>query len=223
MATKQYPKAKEMQLLDRLKLVSKFHSMGFGATRIARELEYSESQAKRDIAAVVDRTREFDDLDEYLRNTTARIGEQIEKLNEQEATLWKQLDWARAWVVQTDSFGAPVYEYDENGDRNPQPLHGPRRPGIVPQLVGQIQGVNKQQAELLGLLHKQVDISMKLQLTERVQVTILESIKECDKDVYTRIVRQIQAAKATLDMPALPGSGTGRTLDDVIDARFIER
>jgi hypothetical protein len=221
---RQYPRAATMNLIARLKLVAQLHARGFSTSRIATELDYDRKSATRDVAAIRERYREFDDLDAHLRDVQARTGEQLQKLNEQEAVLWKQLDWIKEWVVQTDGFGAPIYEHDENGDRKSEPLYGPRKPGSIPQIIGQIQSVNKQQAELLGLLNKNIDITMKLELTERVQVIILDSIKSTDPSLYTQIVRQIKAAKATLDTtkPLALTGGTGRNIEDVLDVEYQE-
>lgn len=218
----QYPKASELSLLARLKLIGTLHGRGWSDSRIARELDYDRRMVAKDVATVTERFREFDDLDAHLRDVQARTGEQLSRLNEQEAILWSQLDYAREWVVQTDGFGAPIYEHNEEGAKHDKPLFGPRRGGIIPQLIGQIQSVNKQQAELLGLLNKNIDITVKLQLNERIQVEMLDAIRDTDQEVYGRLIRRLQAVKATIDRPALPGNAVDRSLEDVIDAKYVE-
>lgn len=195
---------------------------GYSPSRIARELDYDVRLARQDVATVTDRYREFENLDEYLKDVTARTGEQLTKLNEQEAILWKTLDWCCEEVVQVNGFGDPIHEHDDEGEKKTAPLFGPRKIGLIPQVMGQIQQINKQQNELLGLLNKNVDITMKLQLTERIQVLTIEAIREADPETYRKIRRQIAAAQASIDIPALPSGGSGRSLDEVLDAQYVE-
>lgn len=221
----QYPVAADLNLAARLKLVGTLHMRGYSPTRIARELNYDIRTANKDIAAVIDRYREFEDIDKHLHDVTARMGEQLTKLNEQESILWKQLDWAAEWVIQRDGFGKPIYEAEldpgaeDKTSAKALPLYGPRRPGMIPQLVGQLQSINKQQSEMLGLLNKNVDISVTLQKTELFQIRIMEVIKEADPDTYTKLHRVLKAAEATFK-PATFTGGSGRSLQQVLEGDY---
>lgn len=212
----QYGKATDLSLPARLKLVGTMRGRGWSANRIARELHYDVRTAKKDIATVIDRYREFEDVDVHLKDVSARLGEQLTKLNEQEAILWKQLDWAREWVIQKDGFNQPIYESvhdDEEGAiQAPTPLMGPRRPGIVLQTISSLMAIQKEQNTLLGLLNKNVDISVTLQKTEMVQVRIMEVLKDADPDTYKKIVRVLKAAESTFDVPAIPQRIVSREL-----------
>ena len=211
----QYPRAEDLNLVARLKLVGTLHMRGFSARRIARELDYGASQAAKDVAMVIDRYRDFEDLDEHLRDVQARAGEKITELSEMSATLWKQLDYAQEWVVKTDGFGAPVYEFNEDGSRKADPLMGPRNPGVIPGLIGQLAAIQKQSSELLGLLDRNVDITVKLQQNQRIQVIMLEAIKNSDPKLYGEVRRHIQAIVSSGSQLALPSA-------DVVDAEFQE-
>lgn len=223
---KQYAHAKDLNVPARLKLVGTLYGRGFSPTRIARELNYDLRTAQKDIAMVINQIREFDDVERHLRDVTARMGEQLTKLNEQESILWKQLDWATEWVIQTDGMGKPIYENDPDAEaddgvhKKPNPLYGPRRPNMVMQLVNQLQTINKQQAELLGLMHKNVDISVTLQKTEALQIRIVEAIKDTDPDTYRKLLRQLQAIEATVDRPALPSRASQRDVTNIMEGEY---
>lgn len=222
MPPRQYERAADLNLTARLKLVAKLHMRGFSASRIATELDYDIRRARGDIATITDRYREFEDLDAHLRDVQTRTGEQLTKLNELEATLWKQLEWASEWVPQVEQMGdgTVVHKYEQDTNGNSVPSYGPRKPGMVPQLVGQIQAINKQQAELLGLLNKNVDVTVKLQQTERIQIVMLEAIKSADPKLFGEVRRQIKAVQASVKQTALvTDAGTGQSLEaEYIDA-----
>lgn len=215
-----------MSLPAKLKLVGTLNGRGYSASRIARELDCDLRTAQKYIATVVNRYREFDDVDKHLNDVTARMGEQLQKLNEQESVLWKQLDWAKEWVIQRDGMGRPIYELDEDAEaetgtsQKAVPLYGPRKPGMVSQLIGQLQAINKQQSEYLGLLNKNVDISVTLQKTELFQIRIMEVIQETDPETYKKLRRALQAAESTFDKPMLPSGGSGRALPIAVEGVY---
>lgn len=219
---RQYPCAREINTTERLKLVTKLHGMGFSVSRIARELDYSIALAKKDVAAIINRFQEIENFDEHLKNVTARTQEQIERLESLRAILSKQLDyfqeWVQAWVYLPD--GSRVPELDEGG----RIAFGPRKAAMIPALVGQIQNLDKQISELLGLYHKSIDITVKLEQTERIQTVILEVIKEADPEIAQHLIRRIAAAKATIrGTPQL--TTTDRSYlneNDTVDADFAD-
>ncbi|GAC1325723.1 MAG: hypothetical protein NVSMB14_17740 [Isosphaeraceae bacterium] len=218
----QYPKASDISLQERLKLVTKLHGFGFSPSRIATELGYDVRHARLDVAAILDRAREFDDLDSYIKDTTTRLGEQLTSLNAQKAILWKQLDWASDWIPEMHVFpdGSSVQKHGEDGE----PLFGPRKPAMVSQLVSQIQSLDKQIGEILGLYTKNVDISVTLQKTEQIQVIMFEIIKEQEPEVYANLVRRVTAAveAAKTDKNALLSINGARSVDELIEGEVVE-
>jgi hypothetical protein len=218
--TRQYPRAKELRMIERLKLVEKLHRRGMTPKGIALELDYSVSAASIDVRMIRDQAREFENHMEFLKDVTKRTAELLTRYNEQEAILWKQLDWANEWVIQRDGFGQPLIDHTTG-----EPEYGPRKPGTVRMLVSQISSINKNQAELLGILQKNADVTIKLEQTEQTQVIILEGIQEADPVLFMKIRRQLQAMKETMqtNKAGMPVAGVGRKLEEVIDVDFEEK
>lgn len=207
-------------MVERIKLVSKFVRMGFSVPRIARELDYSASAAKKDVAAIISRHREVEDIDEHLRNVTERTREQLSRLEESRAILAKQLDWASEWTLQWiyPAEGIRVPELDENNVQ----ASGPRKPLMVPGLVSQIQSLDKQISELLGLFHKQIDITVKLEQTERIQGTIVEMIREAAPEVYLMLRRRLEAINASSGEKRVAMLTGAKASEEFIDVDYKE-
>jgi hypothetical protein len=211
--------AKDMNLHARLKRVGDLYARGYSATRIARDLDYDLKTANKDIACVIERYQEHQDFDKFLADATQRIREQLSSLSEQETALWDALEFAKERVVQTGGYGEVIYEMNDNGERNDEPLYGPRFAGRIPGIVGQLQSITKQKAELIGILNKNVDITVNLQRHEVFQVRLLEVIKDASPEIYTKLLRELKAAQATFgSQPALPKAS--RSLDEVIEGEY---
>lgn len=220
MATKkQYPPASSLTVPKRLNLVVRLVEFGMGPRQIADELQYTLAEAKRDVASVKHLVKDIDDIEAYMKDVTGRTAQLLEGLNRQEAILWKQLDYANEWVVQTDAFGAAKHELGPDGKKGAI-LYGPRNASAVRSLISQIQSVNKQQAEILGILNKNVDITVKLEQAEKIQILIIENLREADPGLYGRIRRELIALKASQKRPDMPQAGIGRNIEDVIEGEY---
>lgn len=195
MPSSQYGTYKTLSLTARLKIVAKLHLQGFSAYAIARELEYDVQTAKKDVVSVINTVQEFDNFEEYLKDTIARTGDLLTSLKQQEQILKNTLNWANEWVVQTDKFGNALYKRDASGDVG-ELLYGPRDPRLVIDLTSQITSINEKQAKLLGLLNQNVDITVKLDEAEKIQVLMLEAIREASPEVQSNLVRKIKVLKA---------------------------
>jgi hypothetical protein len=198
MERKQYKTAKQLSLQARLKLVLKLHMMGFSHFAIARELEYSIEQAKKDVATISHMTREWEDLGEHLKDTVARTGELLKTLKNQQDLLQKQCDYASEWVIQLDSFSQPIHVKLPNGE-NGELLYGPRDSRLALSLSGKITDLAEQQGKLLGVYAKTMDITVKLEESERTTLLVLEAIHEASPEIQSRIVRKLKALKANDD------------------------
>jgi len=213
----------DLNLLGRLKLVSKWHFRGVSGRKMAQMFGTDEKEVRKCIAQITSRVREFEDIDAHLKNLIARTGEELTKLGELEADLWQQLDHAKEMTVKVDGFGVPIRKLDlvsgqpvkENGNDVFEIV--PRKASIIPTLVGQLANLSKQKAELLKLIGPKVDISVNLQLQLQMQSRLMEVIRESSPELYGRVYRELQVladnAKQTLALP----SGT-----DVIDAEYEE-
>lgn len=196
MARTQYKKAKELSLQARLKLVMRLHMQGMSHFAIARELEYSIEQAKKDVFMVSRHCQEWDDLGEHLKDTVARTGELLRTLKNQQDILQKQLDWANEWVVQLDALGSPIYQRMDNGDKG-ELLYGPRDSRLVLSLSSKITDLAEQQGKLLGVYAKTMDVTVKLEESEKTQILVLEAIRESAPELQAKIVRKLRALKAS--------------------------
>ncbi len=198
MARKQYPVAKSLSLQARLKLVMKLHLGGLSHFAIARELEYSISQAKKDVVTISHATREWEDLGEHLKDTVARTGELLRTLKNQQDLLQKQLDYSSDWVIQLDSFGVPIHEKLDNGE-NGTLLYGPRDSRLSLALSGKITDLAEQQGKLLGVYSKTMDVTIKLEESERTTLLVLDAIHEAAPELQSKIVRKLKALRAGED------------------------
>ncbi len=192
---RQYKKAKELSLQERLKLVMRLHLAGLSHFAISRELEYTTEQAKKDVAMVSHATKEWDDLGEHLKDTVARTGELLKTLKNQQDLLQKQLDWANEWVPQLDQLGIPMRERLDNGELGPI-LFGPRDSRLSLSLSKEISGLTEQQGKLLGVYAKTMDVTVKLEESERTTLLVLEAIQEAAPELQSKIVRKLKALKA---------------------------
>jgi hypothetical protein len=226
MAGRQYKRASELTLQERLQTVMDLACRGYTAMRIARELDYSVAKARIDVETIQEKIQEFGDIRPYLDNVTERTREALSQIMEFETVLWKQLDWANEWVVQSDNFGAPVREFADDGKTSTL-VYGPRRPQQVLGIVSKLQDVQKQRAELLGILSKSVDITVKLEQSEKIQVIILQCIQEVDPDIATRIKHKIQAARMDVESNRMElPSAIERpvpTYQEVIEGEYLGR
>lgn len=217
-------KAADLNLHGRLKEVSKWHFRGFSHRKIAEMMECDEATIRRDVKLITDRMREFEDLDEHLRNVVARLGEEITKISELEAEQWKLLDWASEEVIQVGGpFNSPIAVVGEDGQPKKDPLtgapmfeKGPRKPGMIPVIVAQIASLSKQKAEYLKIVGPKVDIAVNLNMTMRVQTLILEKIRSADPDLYAQIYRELRVLKESGGKMALPSG------DDAIEAEYTD-
>jgi hypothetical protein len=209
-------KASDLSTAARLKQVAKLHFRGFSARKIAEEMGYGWKAATRDVALITDQVREFEDINEYLRDLVARTQEQLTQLAELAAEQWKLLDDASEIVVRTDAFGAPLPVLDPiTGKPTGEFQKGPRAPGQVIAASSMLVGIGKQRAELLKLIGPKVDISIKLQLQEQTQARILEVLQGLAPDVYAQVYRELQIIAEASEQKALPAG-------DAIDAEFRE-
>ncbi len=195
MARTQYKKAKELSLQSRLKLVLKLHMGGMSHFGIARELEYSIPQAKKDVATISHATREWDDVGEYLKDVVTRTGELLKNLKYQQDLLQKQLDYSNEWVVQLDSFAQPIYEKLSNGEKG-EILYGPRDSRLSIALSGKITDLIEQQGKLLGVYAKTMDVTVKLEESEKTTVLVLQAIQEAAPELQSKIVRKLKALRS---------------------------
>jgi hypothetical protein len=223
MADRQYPRAKDLNLKARLKLVERLYRRGFSTKRIADELEYSTDQAAVDLRAIREGAREFEDHNEFLKAVTDRTADLLTRLNEQEAELWRQFDWHREWVVQVNQFGEPIYERLPNGEKSDEPLMGPRKASGVRSIISQLTVINKNQAEVLGILQKNADVSARLEKTERTQAIILEMLQDADPALFAKIRRLILAAMSDVEVNRPKYEKSARSLDEVLDVEFEEK
>ena len=218
----QFGRAEEMNTIERLKIVGKLHSMGMTPNQIAIQLDYSPHTAKKDVATIIDRFREFKDLDAYIKDVTARIGDQLQSLEHQRMKIIEQLEYASSWVADLEYFpdGSVIHKRDIEGNL----LYGFKKASLVPTLVKALGEIDKQKGELLGLYSKNVDISVTLEQTSKTQVLILEVIKEASPETYSMLIRRIKAVSvATGDQKALMMNKVeGKTVDDYVEADFVE-
>ncbi len=198
MERKQYKRAKEMSLQARLKQVLKLHMSGMSHFAIARTLEYSIAQAKKDVATISHATREWEDLGEHLKDTVARTGELLKTLKYQQDLLQAQLDWANEWVIQLDNFGQPLHVKLPSGE-NGELLYGPRDSRLSLALSGKITDLAEQQGKLLGVYAKTMDVTVKLEESERTTLLVLEAIQESAPELQSKIVRKLKALRAGQD------------------------
>ncbi len=196
MERKQYKHAKELSLQARLKQVMRLHMGGMSHFAIARTMEYSTEQAKKDVATVSHATKEWDDLGEHLKDTVARTGELLKTLKNQQDLLQNQLNWASEWVVQLDSLGSPLHERLSNGELGPI-LYGPRDSRLSLSLSTKIADLAEQQGKLLGVYAKTMDVTVKLEESERTTLLVLDAIHEAAPELQSRIVRKLKALKAS--------------------------
>lgn len=211
-------KASEVNTLGRLKQVSKLHFRGFSTRKIAEEMDMPIRSVERDVATITDRIREFDDIEKTLKDLVGNTQVELTKLNELEAEQWKQLDHASERVVQTDAFGNALFELNQRtGEKTQNPILGPRSPGHIISSTNALLGIGKQRAELLKLIGPKVDITVRLQLQQKVQTRILEAIQGADPALYAQIYREIQviAETSTTQTALNPGR-------DTIDAEYTE-
>ncbi len=219
----QYPPAKTLPLIERLNLVLRFHQRKMSTREIASALSYSMEEAKRDVATISSQIHDIEDFGAHIKDVMSRTADIIESLNRQETVLWKQLDWANEWVMQLDPFGVPQKEYDEHGKKTNIIVYGPRNPAAVRNLIVQIQHINKQQAEMFGVLNKNVDVTIKLEQAERVQVLIIDNLRDADPALFAKVRRELVALMAAQERPDLPQPGIGRNIQDVIEGQFNVR
>lgn len=223
-AKRQYPRAVNLTLVNRLKLIEVMFRRNVPAKQISVDLEWSLDKVKKDIKTIMSQARDVDDVRKYLDDVTERTMETLRSLSEQEAIIWKQLDWANAWVIQRDTFGNALKVVGEDGRATGEFSYGPRNPSIVRSCISQLQSLTDQRTKVLGLLTKNTDISIKLQQTEQTQVIILEGIRDAEPTLFAKIRRQILAMKTVTEenRPALPPA-TDRRLEEIIEGQFEER
>ena len=221
MESRQYPRAKNLTLVNRLKLIETMYRRGMSPKLIATELEYDVSAVKKDIKTIMSGARDVEDTKKYLGDVTERTMEALRSLGEQEAIIWKQLDWANAWIIQKDAFGNALKVLGNDGKQTAEYEYGPRNPSMVRSCVSQLQSLNAERTKILGLLNKNTDITIKLEQTEQTQIIILEAVREADPVLFSKVRRQIIAMKVATDdnRPALPPA-SDRRLEDIIDAEF---
>lgn len=210
--------AKDLNLIGRLKEVSRLHFRGMSSRIIAREMDMQESAVKRDILTITDRVKELDNVDEYLKDLVARTGEELTQLNEMRAETWKQLDYASEMTVVTDPFGNPIMDLDlATGASTGRPKQAPRSAGMVISATNTLIALGKQRSELLKLVGPKVDISVRLQIQSTIQARILEAISGVAPDLYRALHREIQIiTESAGDEPLAISGGRG----DYIDGEF---
>jgi hypothetical protein len=209
--------AKDLNLIGRLKQVSRLHFRGFSNRKIAEEMGMTLAQVDRDVRTVTDRVKEFDNLDEYLRDLIKRTGEELTQLGELAAEQWKLLDHASEIVAQTDPFGNPIKEINpETGQQTGRVQTGPRSPGLVISITNALLSIGKRRAELLKLVDPKIDISIKLQIQEQTQGRILEVLQSLAPDIYAQLYRELEIIQETVEQKALRGG------DDTIEGEFRE-
>jgi hypothetical protein len=196
MAKTQYKQAKELSLQARLKQVLRLHMGGMSHFGIAREMEYSVAQAKKDVATISHATREWDDVGEYLKDVVTRTGELLKNLKYQQDLLQKQLDYSNEWVVQLDSFAQPIKERLSNGELG-SILYGPRDSRLSIALSSKITDLIEQQGKLLGVYAKTMDVTVKLEESEKTTVLVLQAIQEAAPELQSKIVRKLKALRAS--------------------------
>ncbi len=198
MAKTQYKLAKTLSLQARLKQVMRLHLGGLSHYAIARTMEYSIEQAKKDVATISHATKEWEDVGEHLKDTVARTGELLKSLKFQQDLLQKQLDYANEWVVQLDQMGSPLHERLDNGELGPV-LYGPRDSRLSLALSSKITDLTEQQGKLLGVYAKTMDVTVRLEESEQTTMLVLQAIQECAPELQSKIVRKLKALKASED------------------------
>jgi len=200
--TSAYPRAKDITLTKRLKLVAELRAKGFSFSRVATLLDYSVVTARRDFAAVEDLYKDVDDINEHLANLLQRTQEEIQKLNELEATAWTQHKWASEWVQKFTESGDPKYEKDAETGQDRE-AWGPRNAHLTMTLAAQLLNISKQRGELLGILNKNFDITVKLEQTIQVQTIIFGMFEDVDPKVARELKTRISAALGATKKPDL--------------------
>lgn len=195
MGRTQYKKAKELSTQERLKLVARLHLQGKSHFAIARELEYSVAQARVDVATVSHATREWEDLGDYLKDVVARTGDLLQTLKRKQDILEKQLDWANEWVPQLDALGIPLRERTSDGELG-EIMYGPRDSRLCIALSGQISALTKEQGTLLGVYAKTMDVTVKLEESEKINILILETLQELAPEIQSKLVRKLKALQS---------------------------
>jgi len=222
MARTQYKPAKELSLQARLKQVLKLHMMGMSHFSISREMEYSVAQAKKDVAIISHATREWEDIGEHLKDTVARTGELLKTLKNQQDVLQKQLDFASEWVIQLDNFGQAIHVKLPSGE-NGELLYGPRDSRLSLSLSSKITDLAEQQGKLLGVYSKTMDVTVKLEESERTTLLVLEAIHEAAPELQSKIVRKLKAMRAgedkfsNVEVEAIEGE-----YEDVEQQRYLD-
>jgi hypothetical protein len=222
MARTQYKLAKELSLQERLKQVMRLHMNGLSHFAIARTMEYSIAQAKKDVTMVSHATREWDDIGEHLKDTVSRTGELLRTLKNQQDLLQKQLDWANEWVIQLDNFGQGIKVKLPSGE-NGEFLYGPRDSRLSLSLSSKITDLAEQQGKLLGVYSKTMDVTVKLEESERTTLLVLEAIHESAPELQSKIVRKLKAMRAgedkfsNVEVEAIEGE-----YEDVEQKRYLD-
>lgn len=213
-------KARDLNTLGRLKEVGRWHFRGMSIRKIAELLEMSADQVRKDVNLIKSRTREFEDLDSYLKDLIARTGEELTKLTNHEAELYEVLDYAKEHVVKLDGFGQPIPKRDPLTGKpiEGQFEAGPRSPTQIGQTVRDLAAISKQRAELLKLIGPKVDISMNLQLQLQMQSRILEVIKEYP-EVYSAVYQQLRVIAENAKAKPL---AIAALAEDALDAEYQE-